>query len=91
MADDIRLHEEAATEPLRLWLPADLLDNAARTISENKTIMLGLPALDGDPAEHRGRAHGTHAARPRVRRKTESAPGPHRAKYKRILRLPLVR
>lgn len=45
MADDIRLHEEAATEPLRPWLPADLLDNAARTISENKTIMLGLPVL----------------------------------------------
>src|SRR6266545_6412084 len=33
-------------EPLlRPWLPADLLDNAARTISENKTIMLGLPVL----------------------------------------------
>jgi len=45
VADDIRLHEEAATEPLRPWLPADLLDNAARTISENKTIMLGLPVL----------------------------------------------
>ncbi|MGW6276488.1 hypothetical protein [Kribbella sp. NPDC055071] len=45
MADDIRLHEEAAGEPLRPWLPADLLDNAARTISENKTIMLGLPVL----------------------------------------------
>jgi hypothetical protein len=38
---------ESATfsEPLRPWLPADLLDNAARTISENKTIMLGLPVL----------------------------------------------
>ena len=35
----------AAAEPLRPWLPADLLDNAARTISENKTIMLGLPVL----------------------------------------------
>ena len=34
-------------EPLRPWLPADLLDNAARTISENKTIMLGLPVLAG--------------------------------------------
>jgi len=45
VADDIRLHEEAATDPLRPWLPADLLDNAARTISENKTIMLGLPVL----------------------------------------------
>ena len=45
MADDIRLHEEAAEEPLRPWLPADLLDNAARTISDNKTIMLGLPVL----------------------------------------------
>lgn len=44
MADDIRLHEEAA-EPLRPWLPADLLDNAARTISDNKTIMLGVPVL----------------------------------------------
>jgi len=45
VADDIRLHEEAAEEPLRPWLPADLLDNAARTISDNKTIMLGLPVL----------------------------------------------
>ena len=45
MADNIRLHEEAAAEPLRPWLPADLLDNAARTISENKAIMLGLPVL----------------------------------------------
>lgn len=32
-------------EPLRPWLPADLLDNAARTISENKTLMLGLPVI----------------------------------------------
>ena len=45
MADDMRLHEEAAEEPLRPWLPADLLDNAARTISDNRTIMLGLPVL----------------------------------------------
>lgn len=37
----------AFTEPLRPWLPVDLLDNAARTISENKTIMLGLPLLGG--------------------------------------------
>jgi hypothetical protein len=44
-AGDITLHEGTATEPLRPWLPADLLDNAARTISENKTIMLGLPVL----------------------------------------------
>jgi hypothetical protein len=43
--DDIGLHEDPAGEPLRPWLPADLLDNAARTISENKTIMLGLPVL----------------------------------------------
>ncbi len=43
--DDIGLHEDPAAEPLRPWLPADLLDNAARTISENKTIMLGLPVL----------------------------------------------
>jgi hypothetical protein len=42
---DISLHEDPASEPLRPWLPADLLDNAARTISENKTIMLGLPVL----------------------------------------------
>lgn len=34
-------------EPLRPWLPADLLDNAARTISENKAIMLGLPLIAG--------------------------------------------
>ncbi len=45
MTDDISLHEDTAAEPLRPWLPADLLDNAARTISENKTIMLGLPVL----------------------------------------------
>lgn len=32
-------------DPLRPWLPADLLDNAARTISENKTLMLGLPVI----------------------------------------------
>nr|WP_202894477.1 hypothetical protein [Kribbella italica] len=32
---------------MRPWLPADLLDNAARTISENKAIMLGLPVLAG--------------------------------------------
>jgi hypothetical protein len=32
-------------DPLRPWLPADLLDNAARTISENKTLMLGLPVV----------------------------------------------
>jgi hypothetical protein len=30
---------------LRPWLPVDLLDNAARTISENKAVMLGLPAV----------------------------------------------
>jgi hypothetical protein len=35
-------------EPLlRPWLPVDLLDNAARTISENKAVMLGLPVLGG--------------------------------------------
>jgi hypothetical protein len=45
VAEDISLHEDTAAEPLRPWLPADLLDNAARTISENKTIMLGLPVL----------------------------------------------
>jgi hypothetical protein len=45
VADDISLHEDTAAEPLRPWLPADLLDNAARTISENKAIMLGLPVL----------------------------------------------
>jgi hypothetical protein len=40
---------ESATfsEPLRPWLPVDLLDNAARTISENKAIMLGLPVVAG--------------------------------------------
>jgi hypothetical protein len=43
--DDLGLREDPAAEPLRPWLPADLLDNAARTISENKTIMLGLPVL----------------------------------------------
>ncbi len=48
MADrSMRLHDDVATEPLRPWLPADLLDNAARTISDNKTIMLGLPVLAG--------------------------------------------
>jgi hypothetical protein len=44
---DMHLHDDVATEPLRPWLPADLLDNAARTISDNKTIMLGLPVLAG--------------------------------------------
>ncbi|HEY3562076.1 MAG TPA: hypothetical protein VGL05_31630 [Kribbella sp.] len=44
---DMRLHDDVASEPLRPWLPADLLDNAARTIAENKTIMLGLPVLAG--------------------------------------------
>jgi hypothetical protein len=48
MRDDIGVRESAGfTEPLRPWLPADLLDNAARTISDNKTIMLGLPVLAG--------------------------------------------
>ncbi|MGZ0148260.1 hypothetical protein ACXJJ3_14400 [Kribbella sp. WER1] len=48
MADqDMNLHDDVASEPLRPWLPADLLDNAARTISDNKTIMLGLPVLAG--------------------------------------------
>ena len=38
----------AVYEPLlRPWLPADLLDNAARTISENKAVMLGLPVIGG--------------------------------------------
>jgi len=46
MRDDIGVRESAG-EPLRPWLPVDLLDNAARTISENKTIMLGLPVLAG--------------------------------------------
>jgi hypothetical protein len=32
---------------LRPWLPVDLLDNAARTISENKAVMLGLPVVAG--------------------------------------------
>ncbi len=48
MRDDIGVRESATfSEPLRPWLPVDLLDNAARTISENKTIMLGLPVLAG--------------------------------------------
>ncbi|MDX2973611.1 hypothetical protein PWY87_21985 [Kribbella solani] len=48
MADqNMMLHDDVASEPLRPWLPADLLDNAARTISDNKTIMLGLPVLAG--------------------------------------------
>jgi hypothetical protein len=46
MRDDIGVRESAG-EPLRPWLPVDLLDNAARTISDNKTIMLGLPVLAG--------------------------------------------
>ena len=46
MRDDIGVRESSA-EPLRPWLPADLLDNAARTISDNTTIMLGLPVLAG--------------------------------------------
>ncbi len=46
MRDDLGVRESGG-EPLRPWLPADLLDNAARTISENKTIMLGLPVLAG--------------------------------------------
>jgi hypothetical protein len=46
MRDDIGVRESAG-EPLRPWLPADLLDNAAKTISDNKTIMLGLPVLAG--------------------------------------------
>ncbi|WP_112246737.1 hypothetical protein [Kribbella monticola] len=46
MRDDIGVREGAG-EPLRPWLPADLLDNAARTISENKALMLGLPVLAG--------------------------------------------
>src|SRR5438132_14403311 len=44
---NMTLHDDVASEPLRPWLPADLLDNAARTISDNKTIMLGLPVLAG--------------------------------------------
>jgi len=44
---NMHLHDDVASEPLRPWLPADLLDNAARTISDNKTIMLGLPVLAG--------------------------------------------
>jgi hypothetical protein len=47
VTDDIRLREETSGEPLRPWLPVDLLDNAARTIAENKAIMLGLPVLAG--------------------------------------------
>ncbi|GAA0962703.1 hypothetical protein GCM10009554_81090 [Kribbella koreensis] len=48
MGDDIGVYESSEySEPLRPWLPADLLDNAARTISENKAIMLGLPVLAG--------------------------------------------
>jgi hypothetical protein len=48
MSDDIGIYESSEySEPLRPWLPADLLDNAARTISENKAIMLGLPVLAG--------------------------------------------
>jgi hypothetical protein len=46
MRDDIGVRESAG-EPLRPWLPADLLDNAAKTISDNKAIMLGLPVLAG--------------------------------------------
>ncbi len=46
MRDDLGVRESGG-EPLRPWLPADLLDNAARTISENKAIMLGLPVLAG--------------------------------------------
>ncbi len=46
MRDDLGVREDGG-EPLRPWLPADLLDNAARTISENKAIMLGLPVLAG--------------------------------------------
>lgn len=37
--------QSTPVDPLRPWLPADLLDNAARTISENKTLMLGLPVI----------------------------------------------
>ncbi|HEY0473994.1 MAG TPA: hypothetical protein VGD34_20125 [Kribbella sp.] len=48
MRDDLGVRESAGfTEPLRPWLPVDLLDNAARTISDNKTVMLGLPVLAG--------------------------------------------
>jgi hypothetical protein len=48
MRDDIGVYESPEyAEPLRPWLPADLLDNAARTISDNKAIMLGLPVLAG--------------------------------------------
>ncbi|MFC0626646.1 hypothetical protein [Kribbella deserti] len=48
MAPDGGIAEsESFSEPLRPWLPVDLLDNAARTISDNKTIMLGLPVIAG--------------------------------------------
>jgi hypothetical protein len=41
-------YEDRSNDPLlRPWLPVDLLDNAAKTISENKAIMLGLPVLGG--------------------------------------------
>ncbi|MEV6287844.1 hypothetical protein [Kribbella sp. NPDC051770] len=46
MRDDLGVRDGGG-DPLRPWLPADLLDNAARTISENKAIMLGLPVLAG--------------------------------------------
>ena len=38
MQSSMRLHDDVATEPLRPWLPADLLDNAARTISDLSLI-----------------------------------------------------
>ncbi|ADB30718.1 hypothetical protein Kfla_1623 [Kribbella flavida DSM 17836] len=44
--DGLGVREDGG-DALRPWLPADLLDNAARTISENKAIMLGLPVLAG--------------------------------------------
>lgn len=48
MRDDIGVYESPEySEPLRPWLPADLLDNAARTISDNKAVMLGLPVVAG--------------------------------------------
>lgn len=47
MASDGISESETFSEPLRPWLPVDLLDNAARTISDNKTIMLGLPVIAG--------------------------------------------
>lgn len=43
LQDSLR-HDEPLLRP---WLPVDLLDNAARTISENKAVMLGLPVLGG--------------------------------------------